>query len=383
MYYKEYVEPKVLKIKSQSEVAKELMKNVRDKSKGLIPTFKTEYPGLNNILDGGIETNSIVTIAGSPGAGKSTVAELICYSIHKTALDLGFEILGLNINLEMIPRETLGRIVARESKKDSATLYSIREDLEEEEINRIEKEILPYLLKYNINYVTEEASADDIIETIYTFWKKNCQDKRGKKRKMLLVELDHTLLVESNDDDKTKVDYLYRKLKNLKIKIADEGGNVVYIILSQLNRNIMEKERINNPYMHEPIESDIFGSSAANMNSDYLIIAHGPGKLKLKSYTFRNLPVRVKIKETGKYCNFIYFELLKNRKGEPGLKCAMLAYFKYFTLIDITPEELEKFRLMTERGEEIILSEKAIESRIKSLNLNPKTDIETDPVEMG
>lgn len=365
---------KPLIVKTQAQVAKEFLNNIEGKAKGEIPSFKTEYEKLNELFGGSLETNSIITIAGGSGGGKSTISELISYSIHKETSNENWEVIGLNINLEMLSLKTFGRIVAKESKLDSSTIYSLKKSLSATDYNKIKNDIIPYLSQYKIYYVEESGDPKELLHLIYEFWKKYVKTPPNSiKKRLMIVQLDHSLLVEG-DNDQDKLKELMVGLKSLKKRIANEGGHALYMVLSQLNRNIEARDRITNPALHAPGKGDIYGSDACYMNSDYVIIAHNPRRLQLPFYKQDMYPVKATLDDTKEEVDFIYFECIKNREAKDGTTTSMIAYFKFFALIEIQKEEMKEFLQKIKEGKPIIISRQTLESRIKSLKRTNNND---------
>lgn len=65
-------------------------------------------------------------------------------------------------------------------------------------------------------------------------------------------------------------------LIDLKKYIASLGIKSLFFVVSQLNRNIENPERSQNPKLHYPNKTDLFGASSVYFGSDYVIIAHKP-----------------------------------------------------------------------------------------------------------
>jgi replicative DNA helicase len=61
-------------------------------------------------------------------------------------------------------------------------------------------------------------------------------------------------------------------------------GRTTIIQLSQLNRNIEEPARINNPNAHFPLRNDLFGSDSIYHASDYVFVLHRPEVLGIIEY---------------------------------------------------------------------------------------------------
>jgi replicative DNA helicase len=87
--------------------------------------------------------------------------------------------------------------------------------------------------------------------------------------------------------------------------------NMLFILLSQLNRNI-EKEERKKAYgpertLHFPQKSDIFGSESLYQFSDAVIVFHRPELLGLQTYGTKAYPTK----------DLVYCHHLKARDGLP------------------------------------------------------------------
>jgi replicative DNA helicase len=92
------------------------------------------------------------------------------------------------------------------------------------------------------------------------------------------------------------------------MEIKKYGKNTI-IQLSQLNREIEDKERINNPALHYPVRRDLSSSDSVFQTSDYVMVIHRPELLQIKAYGSGFLPVK----------NLIYLHFLKCRENEPKI----------------------------------------------------------------
>ena len=80
------------------------------------------------------------------------------------------------------------------------------------------------------------------------------------------------------------------------------------IQLTQMNRNIENSERINNPLAQYPMRSDLSSADAIFQGSDYVLVVHRPEILNIQSYGPNHLPTS----------NKVYIHILKNRDaGKP------------------------------------------------------------------
>ncbi len=341
----EYIKP-VAKIISQQQAVEDCNEYIRKRMNGEIPLFKTCYDNINNALGGSIEPNTILTISGMSGSGKSTMSKRIIYSINENLKKEGKKCVTLCFNYEMLAFRTVGREIANLTKKSVQNLYSSSSKLSEEEYHFVANQSRAKLKDYEIYYVEEPGTHDSIARTIYHYWQQFCL---LNKDTLFIVEIDHTLLIKSSgngNEEKQKIDKLMEDLVFLKKKIASEGGLILFIVISQFNRNIESVERRNIPAMHKPIKSDLTQSDNVFQCSDYVLAGHQPLKLSLPFYTDKQLPTFIYSDRKNKFViPFIYYHILKNRDGEPDVTCAMLGNLKYFEFIEVKGEKLREYAL--------------------------------------
>jgi replicative DNA helicase len=124
------------------------------------------------------------------------------------------------------------------------------------------------------------------------------------RKKWLIVILDHTLLTKGRQSESEReiISDLQRMFMERK-----KYGKITIIQLSQMNREIEDKDRINNPNIHYPMRRDLFGSDSIFQTSDYVIVLHRPEIIGITEYGPKKLPVE----------NRIYMHFLKAREGEP------------------------------------------------------------------
>ena len=288
----EELEEGVSKLISQRQAICQFEEYVDKRKKGLIPQYKTCYNNINEAAGGSFEPNTMLVIAGMSGSGKSTMSKRIIYSINENVKSLGKEVVTICFNYEMLALKTIGREVANIAKKTVGTLYSSKEELPDEDMEKLSRYWTTKLLKYDINYVEEPGTHSSIKKTIYYYWKKFCKEA-GKLDKLLIVEIDHTLLIKSHtmsgNAEKEKIDKLMEDLISIKKKIAAEGGLIFIIVISQLNRDIESNDR-RIPNNQAPKTSDLMQSSSIMFGTDYLIIGHQPAKLGFDTYTQKGVP---------------------------------------------------------------------------------------------
>lgn len=309
-------------------------KYVDDRREGRIRSLKTKFHKLNSQLSGGIELNTIIGIAAMSGAGKSTIAKVLRDSI--ATMNPGLDIQQLLFNFEMLCLQQVGRSVVTNTKTSLRKLYSVDERLSDEAYFDL-KAYYEELAKRDVFFVEITGNATQIAKTIYGMWFDHC---RGTS-KILVYEVDHALLTESENNvtesEKKKIDDLMYALMKVKKLIASKGGASVGIVLSQMNREIEADLRKTVDSLHRPSSKDMYGASSILQVCDYVLFNHIPARLGLPYYTNNKYPVRYRV-PTGdttpgkeyKVYDIPYFELIKNRSGQPDLTFPMYNKLEMF-----------------------------------------------------
>lgn len=283
----------ILPFRSISQVTEESVKYIDDRRKHIITPLKTRWNKFNKVCCGGIEPNMIFTIAGGSGSGKSAFANTL--ETDLIDLNLNQEIVILCFSLEMVSSRNIGRKLSNKLRRTTSELYSAEADLTDEEFSKV-RYTAEQIKKYDIYYVDTPSSVANIEKTIDYF------HSNIAKGKWLIVILDHVLLVEGDSERGTIVDLQKMFIRKKKL------FNTSIIQISQMNRNIEQPDRINNPSSHFPMRSDLAASDAIFQASDYVMALSRPELLNLQFYGINRLPVR----------NKVYLHFLKVRDaGEP------------------------------------------------------------------
>lgn len=283
-----------LPFKSISEVADESLEYIRKRKDKTIIPLKTRWNKFNKVCCGGIEPNMIITIAGGSGSGKSAFAN----TLETDLIDLNpdQEIVILSFSYEMLSYRQVGRKLSNKLRKTTAELYSSDQSLSNTEFNKIE-EVADKIKKYPIYYIDTPSTVENMEKTIDYF------HENIAKGKWLIVILDHALLVEGQGESERSTIVDLQKMFIRKKKLS----NTSIIQISQMNRNIEQPDRINNPSMHYPMRSDLAASDAIFQASDYVTALSRPELLNITAYGIDRLPVKDKV----------YLHFLKVRDGEP------------------------------------------------------------------
>ncbi len=290
---------KILEYKRINESTDEILAYIDRRRKGISDSLRTKWYKFNRLLGGGLEENTLYSIAGVSGGGKTSFMNNLVTDILDT--NNKDNIVVLSFNFEMRSSRIVGKTLSYKLHKSTTDLYSTVHDVRVtddyfEKIQQTAKE----LKTYNIYYVDKAGTVEDIRNTILYF------NNTIAKDKWLIVTLDHTLLTKGRSGENERaiisdLQYMFMEIKKY--------SKITILQLSQLNREIETPERINNPYMHFPMRRDIFAADSVYQCSDVVMVIHRPELLQLEFYGVNKLPVK----------NLIYLHVIKAREGELGI----------------------------------------------------------------
>lgn len=308
---------KTLPFRHISSATNEAVEYIRRRKNHEIISLRTRWNKFNKSCMGGIEPNTIYTIVGISGSGKSSFVN----TLETDLIDLNSnqDVIVLNFSFEMLSSRQVGRKISSKLRQTTAELYSANNELTDDLLDRVEQ-TSQQIKSYPIYYVDTPGTVDDIASTINYFY-----ENKAKGKKFVII-LDHTLLVEGQARETAL--QVISDLQKLFIRVKKLPDTTI-IQLSQMNRNIESPERINNPSMHYPMRSDISSADTIFHASDYVICIHRPELLNIQQYG----PNRLLVK------NKVYLHILKNRDAG---ECAILEFdndLKYNNLIETIRDE--------------------------------------------
>ena len=283
-------------IRPMSVVAQEAVNYIAGRREHNITSLKTRWMKFNKQCMGGIEPNTVYTIAGISGSGKSSMANLIQTDIID--LNPNEDVIVLTFSLEMVGFRQVGRTLSNKLRRTTSTLYSSETDLDESTFKDVVN-VSNQLKKYPIYFVDNPSTPTQVNNIIQWFYNKYVKDTN----KHFVIIYDHALLTKqegSTIETISELERVFIQAKKLPLTSV--------IQLAQMNRNIEQLERINNPLSHYPMRSDLSSSDSIFQASDYVLVIHRPEILNIQEYGPNHLPVN----------NKVYLHMLKNRDaGKP------------------------------------------------------------------
>lgn len=304
-----------------SKAVKDALVYVDGRRKGKIVSLKTGFSKLDKSLLDGVEWNRIFTVAAMSGSGKSVLCEQLKRNLVNLNPKENFDI--LSFEFEMPTKENMLRNISGRTNKSLKQILSADKEgelLSDKDFEIVKKEGERFN-RYPIWNVETVGSVDQIVQTIKDFIKHR---KILDRKAGLIVTIDHVLLTlgKQGEDERKIISQLYRTIVRAKKTLISLGIPVLFILLSQLNRNVEYPERKLNAEMNYPNRTDLFGSSDIFMCSDYVLVLHKPAILHLETYgpPKKGWPGGLPIyNPKNEKQAMIYFHLLKQRAGEASI----------------------------------------------------------------
>lgn len=283
-------------VRPMSQVAQEAIDYIEGRREHSITSLKTRWNKFNKQCMGGIEPNTVYTVAGISGSGKSSWANLVQTDLID--LNPNEDIIILTFSLEMVGFRQVGRTLSNKLRRTTSTLYSSETDLDDDTFRKVVY-VSNQLKTYPIYFVDNPGTPMQVHDIIKWFYETHVQGTD----KYFVVIYDHALLTKQVGS----VIETISELERIFIQVKKYPRTSV-IQIAQMNRNIEASERINNPLSHYPMRSDISSSDAIFQASDYVLVIHRPEILNILEYGPNHLPTS----------NKIYMHILKNRDaGKP------------------------------------------------------------------
>ena len=231
--------------------------------------FKQEI--INKVLLGGLFPGTVVGIAGSSGHGKTTLMQGLESDILNESLNPNCkDYMILKNNYEMSVFKLFLRSLKVGLRKKVAHLLS-EEFTNEEKI--LFESIKAQESDPRIKYFENPTDPETWFKVVEQFIVQNSHVKH------LVITIDHIALVQSTmAGKKDGIDTMIERINYLKNKYK---GRVSFLILSQLNRNIEERD---NPKNSAPKKGDLYQSDFLYQLSDVIIVVHQPYRFGLQEH---------------------------------------------------------------------------------------------------
>ena len=247
---------------------KEILQYIDSRRRGAVKSLKTRWHKFNRQCMGGIEPNTIYSVCGISGSGKSAFANSLETDLFE--LNPNEDFVVLSFNFEMLASKQVGRKISYRLKKTTAELYS---GLDDQRTNLTDSDYEQVVIQaekikhYPIYYVDRPGNVEEIQNTIVDFYKNVAHGR------WMLIIIDHTLLIKDKrgESERKVISDMQRSFMELK-----KFGKTSIVQLSQMNREIEDKDRISNHLLHYPVRRDIAASDSVFQASDIVIVLHRP-----------------------------------------------------------------------------------------------------------
>ena len=310
---------------------------MKGRKKGTIKSLLTPWDKFNDAGIGGIEWNTITMIAARSAGGKTVTESQIVREAFE--LNPGEDFNILRFQLEMLARTSAIREYSSVIGKSYKYLCSAEGELSDEDLQKC-WDYAKGAVKYPIDLIEEPVTVNEFVEIIDLYMEEHAvRDAAGKilNYRKLLVTFDHSILLMKSAFEKDKMEMLYNfgaALTRLKKKYP-----ISFIILSQLNRDILKQERCEDGKQGNYIsESDIFGADALFFHADIVVAIDRPALRNIRLYG----PDRYIIDRK----DILVFHFLKCRNGDPRISF-FRSDFERMSIVEMPPPPQQERKMRT------------------------------------
>lgn len=254
--------------KPRGQTYSEALEYMKGRRAGEITSLKTRWEKFNSAGVDGIEWQSTVILCGRPGSLKSALKDHIVRDAFECNPNENFRV--LDFQFEMIGRVTALRELSSAVKKSYKHLCSADGQITRELYLECKKygEEKGDSTKYPVDVVEDACTVERFGQIIDEYMETHKQAD-GKYTKTLIT-VDHSILFEFDKDEFNLNDLLMKLGRTLTKK--KRKYPIIFIILSQLNRNIEQPGRNDNKkYGNYVLSSDLYGSDLLLMHADMVI----------------------------------------------------------------------------------------------------------------
>lgn len=259
-------------IKPVKEVAREAFKQLYKYQSGELTPVKTGRKALDSVF-GGLLPQDIVVIAGGSGMGKSMELQRLKNYIMDIENNKNAEnYVWLDNSLEM-------RLLSNIIRDLNKNLEKSKKKIITEEFTRQEKQLVKNYYEQITDgrfFIDEEATEAKVFEQrTRTFLEEH------KESEVVFISIDHIALQKSEAGEKKgAIDSTIEAVNRMK----KEFPNAIWLILSQLNRNILGRIK-DKDIMAMPNRSDLYNSDTMFHIADYLYVTHNAYRLGINEFS--------------------------------------------------------------------------------------------------
>lgn len=251
----------------------EALKYMQKRAAGQEKSIYTPWPKFNDATTDGLEWNTLTVIGGRPGSGKTLIKDQIIRESFSLNPHDNFR--ALEFQFEMVGRTSALREFSSITGKTYKELCSAGSKLTNDVLNKCH-EYAKGRVKYPVDIISTPMTVNQMREQIDMYMDVH-------KGQRTIITLDHTMLVKRAPYQNNSLDMLFELGEFFTQTKRDYP--VLFIVLSQLNRNIDNPDRaVDGKYGNYILESDIFGSDAMLQHADTLIGINRPAKQKIRYY---------------------------------------------------------------------------------------------------
>jgi replicative DNA helicase len=308
------------------KLAKKAAAEIKKYQMGDKHVVKTGRPWLDDIFP--VINGTVITIAAGSGVGKSTELQKVIKNILNKDLNPEAEdyiVLNISLEMKMLSLVLRGLSDATGKKKKDVLLSDFSE--KERELANLYFESLIDDRQYVSQVPT---TPKQFYDGCYEFLDNN------RHKKSVFVAIDHIALIGSDGGEGKQqvIEHLIEYINDLKM----EFGNVIFLLLSQLNGEIIKRAK-DKDQMSQPKDSDLYYSAFTFQVSDYVVVISNPYKLGINEYSKLN---------ASRYPHLSKFFVTFDSKGRGALKTTGVLYFHILKMreaeafyTDIFAEELK------------------------------------------
>jgi len=267
---------------TKREAYKNALNYIKSRKDGLIKSIKTPWQRFNDSAVDGFEWHSMIVIGGRPAVDKTMIKDQIIREAFNLNKHTYFRV--LEFQFEMVAKvgaiREYSSVLSKSYKQVcSADNYKISDDDFKKCIEYSKEKV-----NDPIEIVENPCTVNEFEQFIEAWFEYHAKVVGNDKQYVPgIITVDHSLLFKKTNFENDRMDTLYHlgeALTRLKRKYP-----VIFIILSQLNRNVDSVERTGDgKHGNYILDSDIFGSDALLQHADIVVAFNRPGAKNIRIY---------------------------------------------------------------------------------------------------